>query len=67
MKLTVIFCTLLVTQLFAEYQIDLYPVHDKLKHRTGYALNVIIGKPGKEFRVLLDTLTSLLWVPGTNR
>nr|CRZ22364.1 Bm8487 [Brugia malayi] len=67
MKLTIFLCTLLVIPLFAEHQINLYPVYDKLKRRTGYALNVNIGKPGKEFRVLLDTLTSLLWVPGTDR
>ncbi|VDN84825.1 unnamed protein product [Brugia pahangi] len=67
MKLTIFLSTLLVIPLFAEHQINLYPVYNKLKQRTGYALNVNIGKPGKEFRVLLDTLTSLLWVPGTDR
>uniref|UniRef100_A0A2K6VT25 Peptidase A1 domain-containing protein n=1 Tax=Onchocerca volvulus TaxID=6282 RepID=A0A2K6VT25_ONCVO len=63
-KLTVILCTLLARPTFAGQQVELYPVHNKADHHTGYAVKVMIGNPEKEFSVLLDTVTAFLWVVG---
>ncbi|CAG9534906.1 unnamed protein product [Cercopithifilaria johnstoni] len=58
----IIFCCLQATSIFAEHQIELHPVYSKSNQHTGYAAKVMIGEPKKEFSLLLDTVTSFLWV-----
>uniref|UniRef100_A0A1I7VW79 Peptidase A1 domain-containing protein n=1 Tax=Loa loa TaxID=7209 RepID=A0A1I7VW79_LOALO len=66
MRLTIILCILLTTPIFAMYRIELHPVYSKSNHHAGYAAKVIIGDPEKEFRVILDTVTPLIWVAGAS-
>ncbi|CAG9530438.1 unnamed protein product [Cercopithifilaria johnstoni] len=61
-NLTIIFCCLQVTSIFAEHQVELYPIYNKSNQHIGYAAKVMIGESKKEFSLLLDTVTAFLWV-----
>ncbi|CAG9534908.1 unnamed protein product [Cercopithifilaria johnstoni] len=61
-NLAIIFYCLQAAPIFAEHQIELHPVYSKSNQHTGYAAKVMIGEPKKEFSLLLDTVTSFLWV-----
>ncbi|CAG9531243.1 unnamed protein product [Cercopithifilaria johnstoni] len=58
----VILCCLQATLIFAEHQVELHPIYNKLNQHTGYAAKVMIGEPKKEFSLLLDTVTAFLLV-----
>ncbi|CAG9534905.1 unnamed protein product [Cercopithifilaria johnstoni] len=68
-NLVFIFCCLQATSIFAEYHVELHPVysqsnpvHGQSNQHIGYTVKVLIGEPKKEFSLLLDTVTSFLWI-----
>ncbi|CAG9534907.1 unnamed protein product [Cercopithifilaria johnstoni] len=61
-NLAIIFCYLQAASILAEDQVELHPVYSKSNKHTGYTIKVLIGEPKKEFSLLLDTVTSFLWV-----
>ncbi|CAG9538630.1 unnamed protein product, partial [Cercopithifilaria johnstoni] len=61
-NLAIIFCCLQATSIFAEHQIELHPVYSKSNKHTGYTVKMLIGEPKKEFSLLLDIATAIIWI-----